>query len=158
MFGRTFGVSATLCLLALVVPMVGCGNSSTGPSSSPYDGSWNGSGQTTQDFGGLATRITFTVSGATITNITVQYTFTGCSGSRRFPNLNITLDTVPGAPNGTVERIADLDTGPAGAADSTHLHFHFTSATTVSGVVLFVNYSDCGNGGIGWIGSKTTRN
>jgi hypothetical protein len=138
--------------------MVDCDATSTGPASAPYDGSWNGSGQTTQDFGGLTTQIAFTVSAATITNITVQYTFNGCSGIRRFANLNITLDTVPGAPDGTLERIADLDTGLAGAPDSTHLHFHFTSATTVSGVVLFVNYSDCGNGGIGWIGSKTAPN
>jgi hypothetical protein len=147
-----------LCLLALVVPTVNCDNTITGPSSSPYDGSWNGSGQATQVFGGITTQITFTVSATTITHISVQYTFNGCSGSRRFPNLNITLDTVPGAPNSSPERLADLDTGPPGAPDSTHLHFHFTSATTVSGVVLFVNYSDCGNGGIGWIGSKTTPN
>ena len=149
-------------MIPALVFALSCGNGSpTAPgaggslSSSPYDGTWTGAGETT-GFGGFSTQISFGVSNETITTITVRYALNGCSDVRSFPDLSIPLDRIPipGAPLALADRIADFNSGAAGEPGSTHVSFsfHVTSTAAVNGLVFV--FSDCGVGGVFWTGTK----
>ncbi len=140
-----------LLTIALCAFASACGSSATTPSRTGYDGAW--SGTTTQ-----GRTIAFTVSpDQKVTTITVGYNLNGCSGSQTFSGLALDIVTVqrpPGSPSAGPFENPSFGYGSAsGSSDNPNLieiSGAFTSSETATGVVVFNNYSGCGNGGATW--------
>jgi hypothetical protein len=146
-------------VLAIVVcaAMSACGSSGsgpTGPSATSYTGQWIG---TTAH----GTPITFTVSpDEKVTDITLGYSFNGCSGSHTFSNLNLetapSVTCIPGPcpPVVSSYRSFNYSTGPIDGP-STIVIGLFPSVTRAEGLVGFRNYPGCGSAtGIAWIATR----
>ena len=129
-------------ITALCVFTIACAsgeNSPTIPSSGGYDGQW--SGTTSQ-----GRTITFTISpDQKVTAITAGYSFSGCSGSNTFSNLNLDIGTPPNpaSPSGPG---FGFGSGPPDGPDYTQVYGSFSSGSTATGTVIFGDYSGCGNG------------
>jgi hypothetical protein len=145
-------------LFFLTVALCGAASScASGPSTpSPlvYDGAWNGT--TSQ-----GRSITVIVSSdQKVTSITVEYNFNGCSGSKTFSNLSLTIaksQPPPGNPQapGPFDNPGfGFGSGAPDGADFTQVSGAFTSSQTATGSVVFGGYSGCGNGCAIWTATK----
>ena len=148
---RLFFLTVALCVAAS-----SC-TSSSGPSNpSPlvYDGEWNG----TTSHGRSMTVIVS--PDQKVTSITVEYTFNGCSGSKTFSNLSLTIarsQPPPGNPQapGPFDNPGfGFGSGAPDGPDFTQVYGAFTSSQTATGSVVFGGYSGCGNGGAIWTATK----
>ena len=132
--------------------MCACGP--TTPSSATLDGQW--SGTTSQ-----GTPITFTVSSdQKVTDITVGYSFNGCSGVQTFSNLNLEtapmVTCIPGPCPITVSSYRAFSYSTRSIdGPSTTVNGLFTLPTRAEGQVAFRDYPGCGTAvGIGWSATK----
>jgi hypothetical protein len=134
----------------------GGGDSMTGPSGpASYAGEWNGT--TSQ-----GTPLVVVVSAdQRVTTITVGYRFNGCSGSRTFSDLSLSIAVVqppPGnpVPPGPFNNSPGFGYGSGSpeAPNFTQVYGAFTSSTTATGSVLFGGYPECGNGSALWTATK----
>ena len=140
--------------VALCVAASSCMSGPSTPSPVVYDGVWNGT--TSQ-----GRSITVIVSSdQKVTSITVEYNFNGCSGSKTFSNLSLTIaksQPPPGNPQapGPFDNPGfGFGSGAPDGADFTQVSGAFTSGQTATGSVVFGSYSGCGNGGAIWTASK----
>ncbi len=101
-----------------------------------FDGVWTG--RTTQ---GLPA--SFTISNRTITAITVEYDFNGCSGVKSFSNLSVSI----AQSSGPMPVQVTYTSGPSGGPDQTNLFFVFyPNPAAINVTASFFNYTGCGNG------------
>jgi hypothetical protein len=137
-------VAALWCVL-----MSACGSSSpTAPSSPGYDGQW--SGTTSQ-----GRPITFIVSSAQkVTDITVGYSFNGCSGVNTFSNLNLDIGNPPNPNVPSLGPGFGYGSGPPDGPNYTQVYGSFSSNTMATGSVVFGDYPGCGNAGGFWTATK----
>jgi hypothetical protein len=132
-------------LIALGLAAGACGYGPTSPSKPDYGGQWTGTTAQT------SSTINFTVSSDNrVTAIAIQYSFNGCSGAKTFASVNVPIGDIGSG----IAQTADYTAGPAGGPDTTSVHFNFTSNTTATGTVAFVNYADCGSAGGTFSASK----
>lgn len=134
---RTF-VTAAVCALA-----TGCGGSAA-PTPAGLAGHW--SGTTSQ-----GRTISFTISpDEKVTSITVEYSFSGCSGTRTFSNLNLEtapdVRCIPGPcpPGVSSFRSFNYSEGSPLDGPATSVNALFVSPSTAEGRVMFQNYPECG--------------
>jgi hypothetical protein len=139
--GSPFAVVALCALVAA------CQSGPMMPSPTPtanYAGTWSG-----LTFQGES--IALTVSSAQqITDIAVNYNINGCTGSTSFHQLAVGIGDL----HGPVGPTSDWSSGPPGQPGLFYIHAHFTSSTTATGSVAFVDYPGCGNGGGQWTAFK----
>lgn len=140
--------------VALCVAASSCTSGPSTPSPVVYDGVWNGT--TSQ-----GRSITVIVSSdQKVTSINVEYNFNGCSGSKTFSNLSLTIaksQPPPGNPQapGPFDNPGfGFGSGAPDGADFTQVSGAFTSSQTATGSVVFGGYSGCGNGGAIWTATK----
>ena len=157
--------SALVVALALCAMSAGCGSGGpASPSAVPaapsipepfsfriYDGEWSG-------ITGQGTPITFVVSGAAITSLTIGYSFNGCSGTTRLSDLAAAITDLPSLPGRGVGMVR-IEDGPAGGPDATAIQLTFRpplagAAMAASGPIAFINYTGCGNAGAQWTATR----
>jgi hypothetical protein len=95
-----------------------------------------------------------------VTSITVGYRFNGCSGSKTFPNLSLEIAR-PQFPPGNPPVPSPFDNpGFTYGSAPDELNFTllvsgaFTSSETATGLVVFEDYSGCGNAHAIWNATK----
>ena len=127
-----------------------CGSSSSSqPAPTPpgYYGQW--SGTTSQ-----GRTIAFTVAGANqVTEITIGYTFNGCSGTNTFPNLSLDITMPPNLPAGASPGFG-FGSGPSDSANSTQVLGTFTSSATATGSMVFTAFTGCGSSAGTWSATR----
>jgi hypothetical protein len=91
-------------------------------------------------------RMTFTVSpDLSITALTIEYSFGGCSGSLSF-SPNVPLTNTPGT---AVALVTYAPNGPSGPGRAV-VNFVFPSVISANGTVQFAAFPDCGSSSATW--------
>ena len=107
-----------------------------------FNGDW--SGTTSQ---GRAIR--FTIANLQVTTVTVEYAFSGCTGSVTIPATAPLLN-----PGGTASAVVTHTPNGLSGPSRTVVNFLFPSITTANGTVQFADYPGCGSTNATWTAAK----
>ena len=104
---------------------------------------------------GLATLqsrpISFVVSAdQRVTELSIGYDFSGCSGTKTFSGLSVTIGPLPRS----LEQGWGFGTSATDGTNRTEVYATFTSNREASGTSLFIDFPGCGSGGGNWTATK----